>query len=176
MQLQERRSTCQNDRTVPWHAALKQHVRAHIKICWYWLQTCLFKQPLHISEFVLQGFRLLIFVGTSLSSLSSGTVQALLPWTHTFFCWSNKNIQLSPRYLIQRLPLTEGKALFNLSQDSIITALDHVAYLSPKLWATTLKNQRLEELKAYIGTTIFGINNFKTLNHANLWWFEQWCV
>lgn len=87
-----------------------------------------------------------------------------------------RNIQLSPRYLIQRLPLTEGKTLFNLSQDSIIAALDHVAYLSPKLWATTLKNQRLEELKAYIGTTIFGVNNFKTLNHANLWWFEQWCL
>ena len=87
-----------------------------------------------------------------------------------------RNIQLSPRYLIQRLPLTEGKALFNLSQDSIIAALDHVAYLSWKLWATTLKNQWLEELKAYIGTTIFGVNNFKTLNHANLWWFEQWCI
>ena len=176
MQLQERRSTCQNDRTVPWHAALKQHVRTHIKICWYWLQTCLFKQPLHISEFVLQGFRLLIFVGTSLSSLSSGTVQALLPWTHTFFSWSRKKHTTEPAVSDSAFTSHRRKGSFNLSQDSIIAALDHVAYLSWKLWATTLKKQWLEELKAYIGTTIFGVNNFKTLNHANLWWFEQWCI
>lgn len=92
------------------------------------------------------------------------------------FAEVGKNIKLSPRYLIQRLPLTERKALFNLSQDSIIAALDHVAYLRPKLTGTTLKNQRLEELKAHIGPTIFGVNNFRTLNHANLWWFEQRCI
>lgn len=67
----------------------------------------------------------------------------------------------------------ERKALFNLSQAGISAALGHVAYLRPELWSTTLKNQRLEDLKAHIGTTIFGVNNFKTLNHANLWWFEQ---
>ena len=92
------------------------------------------------------------------------------------FAEVRKNINLSPRHLVQRLPLTERKALFNLSQDGISAALGHVAYLKPKLWATTLKNQRLEERKAHIGTTILGVNNFKTLNHANLWWLEQWCI